>query len=61
MALRVGYVGPRTEVTAGRRDWLRFTPWLGLVASGVPMSVAGLWPAGVRLTTNLELVRTRGI
>ncbi len=32
-----------------------------LMASCVLMSVADLWSAGVHLTTNLELVRTRGI
>ena len=64
MALRVGSVGLRLEAGGSGLDWL----WLFGAKVGLERNHLWIGPAmlfsgqiGRQLTTNLELVRTRGI
>jgi hypothetical protein len=61
LALRVGYIGPWSDAVGLGRDYSSFTARADLARTGVLRAKASFRAAGVQLTTNLELVRTRGI
>jgi hypothetical protein len=60
LALRVGYVGPWEEGDGPAGDYLGDRADPGWTRAGCPW-LRRFGGSGVRLTTNLELVRTGGI